>query len=112
MTTAHDIYSETNPAFCACALAAFTKTYLSIRANGPEVPIAYLSLPGEQETTRGQMTESTKDFTSRMFHLGESFFVAHQDFGLHAANPGEGREFLQQVAEEVAAASAFENLVH
>lgn len=45
MTTAHDIYSETNPAFCACALAAFTKTYLSIRANGPEVPIAYLSLP-------------------------------------------------------------------
>jgi hypothetical protein len=45
MTTAHDIYSETNPAFCAYALAAFTKTYLSINANGPEVPIAYLSLP-------------------------------------------------------------------
>ena len=36
----------------------------------------------------------------------------NQDFGLHAADPGEGREFLQQVAEEVAAAPAFENLVH
>ncbi|MBZ5490912.1 MAG: DUF6521 family protein [Acidobacteriia bacterium] len=43
--TAHDIYSETNPAFCAYALAAFIKTYLSINANGPEVPVAYLSLP-------------------------------------------------------------------
>jgi hypothetical protein len=32
--------------------------------------------------------------------------------GLHSADPGEGREFLQQVAEEVAAAPAFENLVH
>lgn len=45
MTIAHDIYSETNPAFCACALVAFTKTYLSANARGPEVPIAYLSLP-------------------------------------------------------------------
>lgn len=45
MTAAHDTYSETNPAFCAYALVAFTKTYLSINAKGPEVPIAYLSLP-------------------------------------------------------------------
>jgi hypothetical protein len=41
-----------------------------------------------------------------MLHLGESFFVAHQDFGLHAADPGERREFLQQIPEQVAAASA------
>jgi hypothetical protein len=45
MTIAHDIYSETNPAFCAYALVAFTKTYLSVNAIGPEAPIAYLSLP-------------------------------------------------------------------
>ncbi|MGP8270474.1 MAG: three component ABC system middle component [Terracidiphilus sp.] len=45
MMIAHDIYSETNPAFCAYALIAFIKTYLSVNASGPEVPIAYLSLP-------------------------------------------------------------------
>jgi hypothetical protein len=45
MTFAHDIYAETNPAFCACALVAFTKTFISINSNGPEVPIVYLSLP-------------------------------------------------------------------
>src|SRR5207302_7249008 len=44
--------------------------------------------------------------------LGESFFVAYQDFGLHSADPGERREFLQQIPEQLAAASAFENLVH
>jgi hypothetical protein len=45
MTIAHDIFSETNPAFCAYALVAFTKAYLSTNASGPEVPIVYLSLP-------------------------------------------------------------------
>ena len=46
-----------------------------------------------------------------MLHLGEGFFVAHEDLGLHAADAGEGRELLQQVAEQVAAAPAFENLI-
>jgi hypothetical protein len=45
VTIAHDIYAETNPAFCACALAAFTSTFLTVNTNGPEVPAAYLSLP-------------------------------------------------------------------
>jgi hypothetical protein len=45
MTTAHDIYSETNPAFCTYALVSFVRTYTCVNARGPEVPMVYLSLP-------------------------------------------------------------------
>jgi len=45
MSVAHDIYSETNPAFCAHALVAFTTAFLSVNGKGPEVPAAYLALP-------------------------------------------------------------------
>jgi hypothetical protein len=45
MSVAHDVYSETNPAFCAHALVAFTTAFLSVNDNGPEVPAAYLALP-------------------------------------------------------------------
>lgn len=45
MKIAHDVYSETNPAFCTYALAAFTTAYLSINTDGPEAPTAYLALP-------------------------------------------------------------------
>jgi hypothetical protein len=45
MIMAHDIYSETNPAFCAHALLAFTAAFSSSNKDGPEVPLAYLALP-------------------------------------------------------------------
>ncbi len=45
MTVAHDVYSETNPAFCTFVLVAFTAAYLSINNHGPEVPTSYLALP-------------------------------------------------------------------
>ena len=45
MSVAHDIYSETNPAFCAFAVMAFTTAYLSVNSDGPEVPTVYLALP-------------------------------------------------------------------
>ncbi len=45
MSVAHDIYSETNPAFCALALVAFTTAYISVNPEGPEVPTVYLALP-------------------------------------------------------------------
>jgi len=45
MKFAHDVYAETNPAFCAYAIVDFTKAYLSINEVGPEVPTAYLALP-------------------------------------------------------------------
>src|SRR5580704_5148973 len=44
--------------------------------------------------------------------LGESLFVAHEDFGLHAADSGISSKFLQEIAKEIAAAPAFENFVH
>lgn len=46
MNVAHDIYAETNPAFCACALVQYTTAYLSVNPHqGPELPTAYLALP-------------------------------------------------------------------
>ena len=58
MTVAHDVYAETNPAFCAAALIEFTKAYLSAKPEGPETALAYLALPlalsGEVEGQRRQ----------------------------------------------------------
>ena len=45
MTVAHDVFAETNPAFCAYALAGFTAAYISIRDAGPELPLGYVALP-------------------------------------------------------------------
>lgn len=45
MRDAHDVYAETNPAFCVAALIEFTKAYISERPEGPEVPVVYLALP-------------------------------------------------------------------
>lgn len=45
MTLAHDLYAETNPAFCTYALAEFLKAFVEIDENGPELPLAYLALP-------------------------------------------------------------------
>jgi hypothetical protein len=45
MKVAHDVYAETNPAFCAAVLVDFMKAYLSARPEGPETPLAYLALP-------------------------------------------------------------------
>jgi hypothetical protein len=45
MTVAHDVYAETNPAFCTYALAEFARAYLSISPAGPELLTAYLALP-------------------------------------------------------------------
>jgi len=45
MRIAHDIYSETNPAFWAFALLAFIDAYTVTKGQGPDLPIAYLALP-------------------------------------------------------------------
>lgn len=45
MTLAHDLYAETNPAFCAYALAEFLKAYVEVDETGPELPLAYLAMP-------------------------------------------------------------------
>jgi hypothetical protein len=43
MKLAHDIYSETNPAFWGYALVGFTTAYLPVNADGPEMPTVYLA---------------------------------------------------------------------
>jgi len=63
MSVAHDIYSETNPAFCALALVAFTTAYLSVNAEGPEVPAAYLALPVALAGDLGRCFEGTNKNT-------------------------------------------------
>jgi hypothetical protein len=45
MTIAHDIYSETNPAYCTYALAAFVTAFISVNSDGPELANAYVSIP-------------------------------------------------------------------
>lgn len=45
MRVAHDVFSETNPAFCAYALVSFTAAFITVNDHGPELPVAYLSLP-------------------------------------------------------------------
>ncbi|WP_437277194.1 three component ABC system middle component [Sorangium sp. So ce375] len=45
MIVAHDVFSETNPAFCAYALVGFTEAFMTVNDDGPELPVAYLSLP-------------------------------------------------------------------
>lgn len=45
MNVAHDVYAETNPAFCAAVVAGFTKAYLAEQPEGPEAPLAYVAVP-------------------------------------------------------------------
>lgn len=45
MRIAHDVFAETNPAFCAAVLVEFTKGYMSYRPEGPKTPLAYIALP-------------------------------------------------------------------
>jgi hypothetical protein len=42
---AHDIFAETNPAFCTHVLVAFTTAFQETLPGGPEASLAYLVLP-------------------------------------------------------------------
>jgi hypothetical protein len=63
MSVAHDIFSETNPAFCAYALVAFATAFLSVNDNGPEIPAAYLALPVALAGDLGRAFEGTNKNT-------------------------------------------------
>ncbi|WP_062013377.1 three component ABC system middle component [Aureimonas sp. AU4] len=45
MIVAHDIYSETNPAYGTYALTMFVQGFIAANRAGPELPVAYLALP-------------------------------------------------------------------
>lgn len=72
MTAAHDTYSETNPAFCAYALIAFIKAYLSLNAQGPDLPAPYLSLPVALSGEFGSAFLGTNKNTGLLEWLGRS----------------------------------------
>jgi hypothetical protein len=66
---AHDIFSETNPAFCTHALSAFTSAYLSLNAEGPEVLAAYLALPVALSGDLGRAFDGTNKNTGLLAWL-------------------------------------------
>jgi hypothetical protein len=45
MTVAHDIFAETNPAFCACLLATFVQAYRTRSGADPDILLCYTALP-------------------------------------------------------------------
>lgn len=45
MVIAHDIFAETNPAYCAALLAAFVAAYRSQCDTDPEIALCYAALP-------------------------------------------------------------------
>lgn len=45
MSVAHDVYAETNPAFCACVLSFFVSSYKSVRGQNTPLAMVYLALP-------------------------------------------------------------------
>lgn len=72
MIVAHDIYSETNPAFCAYALVAFVNAYISISAEAPEVPTVYLALPVALSSDLEETFKGTNKKTSLLEWLERS----------------------------------------
>jgi len=45
MQVAHDLYAETNPAFCAYLLAMFVSAYKEQKDTDPEIILSYAALP-------------------------------------------------------------------
>nr|WP_319528431.1 three component ABC system middle component [Pseudomonas laurentiana] len=45
MAIAHDIYAETNPAYCAALLTHFVSGYCSRRNTPPDITLCYAALP-------------------------------------------------------------------
>lgn len=72
MTIAHDVFAETNPAFCAYALVAFTTAYVSIKDSGPELPLCYLVLPIALSGELATAFDGTNRNTGLLEWLGRS----------------------------------------
>ncbi len=63
MIVAHDVYSETNPAFCAYAIVTFTAAFITVSNHGPELPVVYLSVPVALSGDLGHSFEGTNKNT-------------------------------------------------
>jgi len=72
MIAAHDIFSETNPAFCAHALAFFTTAFTTVNSHGPELPVAYIALPVALSGDLGDSFDGTNKNTGLLEWLERS----------------------------------------
>lgn len=72
MNPAHDVFSETNPAFGAFTLVAFTSAYASANDQGPELPITYIALPVALSGDLGSSFEGTNRKTGLLVWLERS----------------------------------------
>lgn len=63
MNRAHDVYAETNPAFCTFVLAEFLKAFVEIDETGAELPLAYIALPIALSEDLGVSFEGTNKKT-------------------------------------------------
>lgn len=70
MNIAHDVFAETNPAFCAVGVLAFTKAYLAETGEGPEFPLIYLALPLALSGDIGMSFNGTNKNTGLLEWLG------------------------------------------
>lgn len=75
MIVTHDVYSETNPAYCAYVITSFVSAFSLIKSEGPEMVITYISVPlalsGELEGS----FEGTNKNTGLIAWLERSPFV-------------------------------------
>lgn len=63
MVITHDIYAETNPAYCAALLTHFVTGYLSFGTSAPDITLCYAALPialsGDLASTFDRTNRST-----------------------------------------------------
>ncbi|THG82973.1 hypothetical protein E5198_08495 [Pseudomonas sp. A-1] len=63
MEIAHDIFAETNPAYCASLLAAFVRAYQARSGLEPDITLCYAALPlalsGDLAKTFGRTSRKT-----------------------------------------------------
>lgn len=63
MAIAHDIFAETNPAYCASLLATFVRAYRTKSGSEPDITLCYAALPlalsGDLAPTFGRTNRKT-----------------------------------------------------
>lgn len=72
MIITHDVYSETNPAFCAFVIAAFVAAYASVKSEGPEMVTIYASVPIAISAELGSTFEGTNKNTGLLEWIARS----------------------------------------
>lgn len=75
MILTHDVYSESNPAYCTYVLGAFVSSFITLKPQGPELITAYLSIPLALSGELEKSFEGTNKNTGLMEWIERSPFV-------------------------------------